>query len=250
MQYNFGVGTLIGRRTDISNPTPAFMGVLQDVELNFDQTLKELMGQYKVAVDIAPANLKITGKAKQARIQANLMNDIFFGQTLSSGAGQQIATAEQGTPSGTPKIVTVTNSATFSEDLGVFYASNGNQLERVAPAAETTGKYSVNESTGVYTFAVADAVLLNFYYRFNVTTQKQISLSNQLMGQGTSFELNLQQSYTNNAGVAGRMFIKFNACRSSKFTLPFKNTEYTIPEFDFQAFADTSNSIGTIVTTE
>jgi hypothetical protein len=245
---NFGVGTVIGRRTDIANPTPAFMGILQDIEIDFDQTLKELMGQYKMAVDVAPANLKVTGKAKQAKIQANMMNDLFFGQTITTGAGQAMATSETATTVTTT--FTVSNAGTFKEGLGLFYAATGVQLKRVA-AGPVAGQYSVNETTGVYTIAAGDEnTLFNVYYTYGVTTKQQISLANQLMGTGPSFELNIQEQYTNNAGVQGTIFIKLNACRSSKFTMPFKNTEYTIPEFDFQAFADASNNWGLIATSE
>lgn len=249
---NFGVGTVIGRRTDISNPTPAFLGILQDIEIDFDQTLKELMGQYKMPVDVAPANLKVTGKAKFAKIQANLANDLMFGQTLTTGAGQAMAVAESGSIPATPGpyTLTVTHSATFKEDLGVFFASNGIQLTRVV-TGPATGQYSVDESTGIYTFAAADQGLaVTLYYTYTVTTLKQISMANQLMGVGPTFELNIQEQYTNNAGVNNTMFVKLNACRSSKLTWPFKNADYTIQEFDFTAFADQSNNWGMIATTE
>lgn len=245
---NFGVGTVVGRRTDISNPTPAFLGVLQDIEIDFDVTLKELTGQYKMPVDVAPANLKVTGKAKQARIQANMMNDLIFGQTLTTGAGSQMAISENHVVASTTQVVT--QGATFSKDLGVFYADTGVQLTRVASGSEAAGKYSVNEATGTYTFVVGDEVLLNFYYTYTVTTLKQMSMANQLMGVGPTFELSIQESYTNNAGTVSQMFIKLNACRSSKLTLPFKNTDYTITEFDFQAFADASGNWGVIATSE
>lgn len=251
-QINFGVGTVIGRRTDTSNPTPAFMGILQDIDLSFDQTLKELMGQYKMAVDVAPAQLKVTGKAKFARIQANTMNDLLFGQTLTTASGAQMAVAEaQSVPASVSYVVTVTNAATFSKDLGVFYAATGTQLVRVAASAEATGKYSVNESTGVYTFAAGDAsAALTFYYSYTVTTLKKIAMANSLMGVGPSFELNIQESYTNNAGQTNVIYVKLNACRSSKLSWPFKNMDYTISEFDFTAFADQSNNWGSISTTE
>jgi len=245
---NFGAGTLVGRRTDITNPTPGFMGILQDVQVDFDQSIKELMGQYKMPVDIAPAALKITGKAKMARIQANMTNDLILGQTLTSASGIRLAIAEPHTVASTTQLVT--QAATFKEDMGVYYASNNVQLTRVAPASEATGKYSVNETTGTYTFAVADEVALLFYYSYGIVTDKQIALTNQLMGVGPSFEVVLQESYTNNAGVTNNLFLKLNACRSSKMSWPFKNADYTIQEFDFQAFADQSNNWGTLSFTE
>lgn len=249
---NFGVGTIIGRRTDISNPTPAFMGIAQEIEIDFDQTLKELVGQYKMPVDVAPAQLKVTGKAKFARIQANVLNDLFVGQSITLSSGSLMATAEAGTvPAMASFTITVANSANFRKDLGVFYAATGVQLTRVAAASEALGRYSVNESTGVYTFAAADAnAAVQFYYQYAVTTLKQMSLANTFMGTGPSFELYIQQSYTNNLGVINQMFIKLHACRSSKLSWPFKNVDYTIQSFDFQAFADQANNWGTIATTE
>lgn len=244
---NFGVGTIIGRRTDISNPTPSFLGIMQDIEIDFDQTLKELMGQYKMPVDVAPANMKVTGKAKFAQIQANTANDLLFGQTITPASGLTMAIAENHTVASTTQIVT--NAATFLHDLGVFYAATGMQLARVA-SAPSVGQYAVNEATGTYTLNVADEVSLNFYYSYGVTNMKQITLTNQLMGFGPSFELNIQEQYINNAGQTNQIFLKLNACRSSKLTLPFKNTDYTVQEFDFEAFADQSNTWGTFATTQ
>lgn len=244
---NFGVGTVIGRRTDISNPTPLFFGILQDITIEVDQTLKRLVGQYKMPVDIAPSELKITGKAKQARIQANLFNDLILGGTLTTASGIAMATAEaHSVPGSSTYTITATQAATFKEDLGVFYASNGVQLTRVTSGSEAIGKYSVNEATGVYTFAAADAsAAVIIYYTYGVTTKNQISLSNQLMGSGPVFEISLQEQYTSNAGITSTTFMKLNACRSSKLSMPFKNTDYTITEIDFEAFADQASNIGT-----
>jgi hypothetical protein len=249
-QINFGVGTAIGRRTGVSNPKPSFMGVLQDIEIDFDQTLKELRGQYKLPVDVAPAELKITGKAKFATIQANTINDLLLGQTLTAASGIDMATAESATvPASSPYNVTVANSATWIADFGVFYASTGIQLIPVAAGSEATGKYSV--LNGVYKFASGDAsVVLNFYYSYSVTTLNKISMANTLMGTGPVFELFLSESYTNNLGVMNKLNLKLNACRSSKLALPFKNVDYTIQELDFQAFADQAGNWGTLATTE
>jgi len=252
---NFGVGTAIGRRTDVSNPTPSFLGILQEVDISFDQTLKELMGQYKMPVDVAPAQLKVTGKAKFARISAYTINDLFLGDSVTLSAGERMSIAEAATIPATPGpyTITVAQNATFQNDLGVFYASSGVQLIRVA-SAPAVGQYSVDDITpgqGVYTFAAADqAVGVLIYYNYTVTNLKQISMDNKLMGTGPSFELNLQEVYTNNAGQTNYLYLKLNACRSSKMTMPFKNIDYTISEFDFTAFADQANNWGSISTNE
>jgi len=248
---NFGSGTVVGRRTDISNPTPSFLGVLQDVEIDFDQTLKELIGQNKIAFDVAPANLKITGKAKFARIEGSTMRDLLFGAaaTLTRNAGTQFVTGEQGTP-GVGNTITVSHAAAFVADYGVFYAIGGSQLTRVA-SAPSVGQYSVNEATGVYTFNASDNnVAMSLYYAYTVTNLVQSTVSNSAMGTGPAFQLFIAESYTNNAGQLNTFNLQLNACRSSKLTFPFKNTDYTIQEFDFQAFADQNGNIGVISTTE
>jgi hypothetical protein len=40
--------------------------------------------------------------------------------------------------------------------------------------------------------------------------------------------------------------LKLNNCVGSKISLPFKNEDFSVQEFDFMALADASNNIGTI----
>jgi hypothetical protein len=100
-----------------------------------------------------------------AKINARQFNDAFFGQTLATGEAVQVL--DEGAPTGTaipttPFQITVANSASMSAgtpgvDLGVFNASTGIQMTRVA-AGPTAGQYSFNGATGVYTFSSADNV--------------------------------------------------------------------------------------------
>src|ERR1700720_652902 len=150
MQLNFGVGTAIGKRTDIANAKPSFLGVLQDLEIDIAVTLKELTGQFRMPVDVAPANMKVTGKAKFARIQGASVNNLLLGQTETDASGIDMAVAEAfSVPAPTPFTYQTTNHPTFIEDLGVFYASGG-QLQPVT-SAPAVGQYS--QSAGTYTFA-------------------------------------------------------------------------------------------------
>lgn len=249
--YNFGVGTIIGRRNGVDpsgativNPTPSRFGGVQDVDVSFDRTLKELIGQYTYPIDIAGAQTKITGKVKQASIQANAMNDMFFGQTLTSAAGEQMAVDEVATIATT---ITVSHAATFVHDMGVYYVSSGIELKRVA-SAPTVGQYSVVETTGVYTFNATDVgVSANICYTYTVTTMQMISIANQFMGVTPSFELHLQMNYPNSiSGVVMTLNLKLNACKASKFDFPFKNQDHTLISFDFQAFADAANNVGSL----
>lgn len=249
-QYHFGSGTVIGKRTDASNTTPAFLGVLQSVDIEIDRELKKLMGQYQSPVAIASAALNIKGKAKFAQFRMSTYNNLMLGMTQATGQ-LQMAVAETATIPTTPYQVTVAQSATFAGDLGVFFSSSGVPLTLVA-SAPATGQYSVNSATGVYTFAAADTGLgVQIYYNYNVAgTGVKTTIVNQLAGNQPTFQLNLKNSFTPVGSTSKDIVLQLNACVASKLTLPFKNQDFAVQELDFEAFADASGNIGTIATVE
>src|SRR5579863_1066071 len=123
-QFAFGSGTLIGKRTDVTGLPPCLLGTLQDVSIDMDRKIEFLLGQYNMAVAAGGGEFKITGKAKFARLQATQINNLFLGQTLTSSGMLEMTTGEAGTvpaPSG-PYTISVTNSATWTKDFGVFNA--------------------------------------------------------------------------------------------------------------------------------
>ena len=194
MQLNFGSGALWGERTDLtgSGIGPRQFGVLQDIQIDFDWTEKELYGQLQFPVAIARGQGKITGKAKFAQILGLLYSDIFFGITAATG---QFAVSELEAaivPAVTPYSVPVANASNYNDDLGVAYSANGKRFNRVTtPSA--AGQYSVNFASGVYTFAAADAnAALLISYTYNITTVgNKLTLTNQLMGTTPVFKGNI-----------------------------------------------------------
>lgn len=237
-RFRFGTGNVYGiQLTDasgnaVASPTPAKFGTLQDVSLDISFTNKELRGQNQFPESIARAGGKISGKAKFGQFDVPLLNSLFFGQTVTTGQ-TLVADNETGTVPATPFAITVANAATFKDDLGVVDVLTGNRLTRVA-SAPATGQYSVS-AVGVYTFAAADtgkAVLLSYSYTA-AGTGTTISVTNQLMGYAPTFKLECFNPY----GGGNQMIILYS-CISSKFSMPFKNEDYAVPEFDFEAFAD------------
>jgi hypothetical protein len=85
--------------------------------------------------------------------------------TVQYSAGFGAAVREAHTvPASGPYTVTATQAATFSCDQTVSYVSNGTVLTPVA-SSPTVGQYSLAPTTGIYTFAAADAgVALNVAY--------------------------------------------------------------------------------------
>jgi hypothetical protein len=246
-QFAFGSGTLIGKRTDIAGTPPALLGTLQDVSLDFDRKIEMLLGQYNMAVAAGGGEFKIAGKAKFARLQATQINNLFLGQTLTSGSMVEMTTGETDTV--TAAAVSVANGATFLEDFGVFYASSGAQLVPVA-ASPTQGQYIAPSGSGTYTFNSADnGAAVVIYYSYSIASGNKITLANQLTGPLPLFEVSLKETF-NYFGTNKDIVVKLNACVAPKLSLPFSSQKFTVAEFDFQAIADASNNIGTISLTE
>ena len=248
MQLSFGSGALWGERTDVSGSGvgPRQFGVLQDIQIDFDWTDKELYGQLQFPVAIARGQGKITGKAKFAQILGLLYSDIFFGLSPANGqfAVSQLEAAS--VPAATPFAVTPANAASYNDDLGVVYAGNGKRFNRVSTPS-TAGQYSINFSTGVYTFSAADAsaaVLLSYTYD-TVTSGSKLAITNQPVGTTPTFKTTFYTSYNGN-GTA----LRLNACTANKLSFPTKVDTWTINELDFSAFADASGTIGYLSTVE
>lgn len=248
MQLSFGSGALWGERTDVtgSGIGPRQFGVLQDIQIDFDWTDKELYGQLQFPVAIARGQGKITGKAKFAQILGLLYSDLFFG--LAPATGQfAVSQLEAATvPAATPYTVSVANASSYNDDLGVVYAGSGKRFNRVTtPSA--AGQYSVNFATGVYTFSSADAAAaLLVSYTYNVTTSgEKLTITNQVMGTTPTFKATFYSTYAG-TGTA----LRLNACTANKLSLPTKIDDWTIQELDFSAFADASGTIGYFSTVE
>lgn len=241
MQLAFGAGALWGERTDLtgSGIGPQQFGVLQDVTIDFDFTTKELYGQFQFPVAIARGQGKITGKARLARILGRIFSDLFWGTTPATGQLAVVENEAQIVSSASPFTLTCSNAADFNDDLGVYYAASGAPFSRVTtPSA--AGQYSV-AATGVYTFDAADAgVAVLISYTYNATASgTKITITNQLMGTSPTFKATF---YGNFQGQP--LSLRLNQCIGAKLSLPTRVDDFTIHEFDFDAFADVSGTVG------
>ena len=248
MQLSFGSGAVWGERTDVtgSGIGPRQFGVLQDIQIDFDWTDKELYGQLQFPVAIARGQGKITGKAKFAQILGLLYSDIFFGVTPATGQFAVSQLEAAAVPASTPYTVTPANASSYNDDLGVVYAGSGKRFNRVTtPSA--AGQYAVNFANGIYTFSSADAsAAVMISYTYNVaTTGSMLTITNQVMGMTPTFKATFYTAY-NGTGTA----LRLNACTANKLSLPTKLDTWTISELDFMAFADASGTIGYLSTVE
>lgn len=243
-QYSFGSGILHAKPLTDSNglaiatPTPLEFGVLQDVSVDISFDIKELYGRQQFAVDMARGKGKITSKAKAARINGGLMNSLMFGQTVTTGTAKAVSAtvAPQTIPANSPYTLTITppNTGVYISDLGVTDIY-GTAYARVA-STPSTGQYSVDESTGVYTFAAADAsktVFINYRYSATIAGSKSSTVINKNMGDAPTFEITLFTQYKGKF-----LSLHLYNCMSSKLGLATKQDDYLIPEFEFSSFAD------------
>jgi hypothetical protein len=248
-QFAFGSGTLIAKRTDISGTQPCLLGTLQDISIDFDRKVETLLGQYNVPVAAGGGELKISGKAKFARLQATQINNLFLGQTLTATGMLEMTTGESDTVAS--GAITVANGASFVEDFGVFNAATGVQLTPVSTSPVAGVSYvAPSGPPGSYTFATGDnGVGYLIYYSYTTASGNKVTLVNQLMGPVPLFEISMKETFSY-FGANKDLVIKLNACFSPKLSLPFSNQKFAIAEFDFQAIADAANNVGTISLSE
>jgi len=237
MQFAFASGSAWAIDS-AANPTPAPFGILQDVSVDFSFSNKELTGQYGFPVAVGRGTGKISCKAKAARLSGRLLN-LFFGGSKAAGQSS-VAQDESGAIPGSPFQITVANGATFVTDLGVYDAATGLPFTRVASAPAAL-QYTVSAG-GVYLFNTADTgktVKISYTYTI-ASTGETITISNPLMGVASTFKAVSTQLFNNL-----RSTLTLNANVFSKLGTATKLEDFNIPEFDWSAFADAANVIGT-----
>jgi hypothetical protein len=230
----FGPGAIFLQRTDTANATPLNIGRANEFQLDQQFTKKELYGQNQFPLFIARGSAKFTAKAKAALVSGIALNSAFFGMTIASGQ-QATALSEGGTIASAA--VTVANHAAFVADLGVVYAATGLPLTKAA-SSPSAGQYSV--AAGVYTFNASDAgkaVLVSYTYTVSGTGQ-ELTLANPLMGTTPTFQAQL---YTSFQGKPCN--VKLFNCVSSKLSFATKLEDFTIPELDFDIFANAAGNV-------
>ena len=247
-QYLFGAGKIFATPMQdiygnpITNGTPVEVGVLQTTSVDISYDLKELYGRGQFAVDAARGKGSIKCKSTMGRINGALLNSIFFGGVVTEGGITAIAQTINGEviPSQTPTLTpTVPNTGTFVKDLGVT-DGKAIPLKRVA-SAPVAGQYSVNETTGAYTFASADAgktVFISFKYSATVAGAKSGIVNNLDMGYTPEFAVDLMRDYKGKF-----MNMEFYRCTSGKLAFSSKQDDYDLPEFEWQPMADDLNRV-------
>lgn len=218
--------------------TPIPIALASDVKIDIDYKTAEARGSWTFAVEKALTEGDIKGTCKNISIQGATLAAVLAGSTTSTGSvlGVQF---EQGTIPGTPFTITVANSATWVEDLGVLDFTANKWMTRVA-SGPITGQYSV--TAGAYLFATADTghnVGINYDYT-SATIGKTTTLNNQLIGTTTTFGLRLYNANTV-GGVSRYMGLQFPRVLVPKLSLSWAATKYTEQDLSFEIMQDLSS---------
>jgi hypothetical protein len=228
-------------KSSTANSTPIQVATLQETSFDFKASNKELFGENSFAEAVGRGNVKISGKAKTGRFNGRLMNEVFFKQPSANIIAQAklLALDELGTVAAAA--VTVTNGANFVEDLGVQNNSTGEAYTRVA-SAPAAKQYSVNETTGVYTYNATEntSVLRHSYlYKSMAAGASTLQINNQLAGEAPTFRAIFSQKFQGQT-----MTLILNALVAESLGFGFKAEDFAMPDFSFGAQADSLGSVG------
>jgi hypothetical protein len=239
-QSVFGVGFLFATPSG-TNPTPTRFGRLQDVSVDFSYDNKLLYGSNQYALEQARGKAKIDLKASVGVVDPALFNNIYFGLTTATGETLN-SVDEAATPSAGS--FTVANGGTFSQDLGLYNTVTGLWMTRVA-SAPATGQYAVNTSTGVYTTNTAqNGQLLRVSYTYaSSSTGQSLTFTNQLMGAGVTFSVQLVNKFKGSDNVVRSLFLNFPAVQCPKLALPLKLDDFLLPQLELSAQDNGSGAV-------
>lgn len=216
----FGTGVLYGEPTggnQPTNPTPIRL-LLQNASIDFKGDLKKLWTQSQMPIATARGKIDVTGKAEIVNYDPDPINQLFWAQSIAAGMKVFVDNESHVVSA---NAATVTNAATFDVDNGVVYASgtNAGQVFLKVNASPNVSQYTVNTTSGVYTFSGSDnGVTVKISYTYTNTTRgKTISLVNQPMGYAPVCRMDFWNNFR------GKMLgIRLNAATLGSWTYPSK----------------------------
>lgn len=218
----FGLGQVSLIPFGVTNPTAVPVALLTDISVTFKATTKTFAGSMQMDVDAVVSHYAIDFKAKTAQINGALLSSVLAGSTVATGSVRGIA-GETATIPTTPFTVTVAQGATFKEDLGVLDLTTNKYMSRAATSTGA-GVFSVNTTTGVYTFNTADSGhSVAISYSYTSTSGLTTTYLNQLAGTTNFFALAMYESV--NGRNQGR---RFSRVIIADLGIAWKATEYTM----------------------
>lgn len=245
-QALFGPGILWITRTDVTPSTPVNIGFINEFSLDISFETKQLFGQNQYALLAARGTAKSTGKMKPATLSGQALNTVLLGGTWVTGTQYDAAASPSTAIPTTPFHITPTvpNTGTWNSDLGVVNAATSVPMTLVA-SGPTAGQYSV--AAGVYTFSSADqvsgiSVIMNFSYTYTAGAlgQNQVIVNNPI-GTTPTFQLDYKSNL-----YGATYYLRLFQAIGGKAAFNHKITDFVMPEYDFDFFANPAQQVGII----
>lgn len=154
-----------------------------------------------------------------------------------SGIGSPTATLTVGAGAA-PGTVTVNDDGQFLLDLGVRYGATGIPLLLIPSGTPAMGQYT--QTGGVYTFSTPDAAqTMNISYLRTVAGQGVTQhITNQLMGYQPVVSITFRTTFLGQEAI-----IFLYAGVIGKLNLASKLDDFTVPEIDFECFANAAGKV-------
>lgn len=235
-QFNFGAGRVFMiPPASFADQTPVRFATIQEFQADLSSSIKMAYGANQYAEAAANAEGKITGKIKLLQVDARMLSYLLPGAVKTPGSSIEVD--ETGTV--TAGAVTVTGSATYKDDLGV-YAADGTPYAKVA-SAPTGQQYTV--AAGVYGFNTTENthVLTFRYSKSQAGVGSTVAVGNNPMGLATAFVVDAFNAASSNAGKT--FGIKVFAAVFTKVSLPLKNNDFTSLDVEFEGL---DNGVGQV----
>lgn len=239
----FGAGRPFAT-ANIANATPIRFLLPQDQSITFKRGSKSIFGENQMAADVSGGELEVSGKVTYGGSVARVFGDLLFNAGSSTG---QIAEADNELCTIASHAFTVANGATFAANYGVRNTTTGAIYQRVAAAAETAGvSYSVNTTTGVYTFNASETgTTFKVSYTYTVVgTGETVNMTNMPMGKVQDFTATHVFPWTNNSNVVEQDIITLLSCIATDADISSKGADYGKPTFSFAAACDANDNLG------
>lgn len=239
------------------NPTGVRGLVIQNLEIDQAADTKELRGQNQFPEDTARSDIKSTFKFSIGKTDFWFLTQTVWADVFAAGGVSVVVNQANSVPGSVAYTVTPTlptpasGTATFLEDLGVQYASGGNFQNLGSGSVTAAGQYTVNTTTGVYTFDSADAsasVVISFAYTLSAVGST-FQINNHVQGYSPQFEMFAVETYSG-ASASGTGASKnipstarLYACKIGKVTFPYKRNDYKMVDVEGMYFASSTGRV-------
>jgi hypothetical protein len=220
------IGTIWTIPSVSTSNTAIPLSIAKSATIDVKQERKPLRGQNMDPIDMLAGAREITLKLANNDFRASTFQLAFQGSTLTPNATKLASIAEPFTVPTTPFQVTVSNSATWSEDGGVLDLTAGKWLTRVA-SAPATGQFSA--AAGVYTFAGADVAhntVITYSYTSTLAGSQTLTQNQQVVQASTGYLVRIYNNWVIN-GTTRPLGLEFPSVHFSDLSFALKNDDWT-----------------------